>query len=56
MTTKQLQDEILTLKNDEDVLILAHYYQTIEIQEIADFVGDSLGLSRTAKKTDSKYI
>ncbi|MFX1279476.1 MAG: quinolinate synthase NadA [Promethearchaeota archaeon] len=57
MTTKQLQEEILNLKKQEDVLILAHYYQPIEIQEIADFKGDSLGLSRTAKeKAESEYI
>ncbi len=57
MTTKQLQEEILTLKKKNDVVILAHYYQPIEIQEIADFLGDSLGLSRTAKeKVNSEYI
>jgi len=57
MTTKQLQEEILTLKKNNDVIILAHYYQPIEIQEIADFLGDSLGLSRTAKeKANSEYI
>ncbi len=57
MTTKQLQKEILDLKKQNDVTILAHYYQPIEIQEIADFLGDSLGLSRIAKeKTTTKYI
>ncbi len=57
MTIKQLQDEILNLKNECDVTILAHYYQPIEIQEIADFLGDSLGLSRTAKeKANTGYI
>ncbi len=57
MTVKQLQDEILNLKNECDVTILAHYYQPIEIQEIADFLGDSLGLSRTAKeKANTGYI
>jgi quinolinate synthase len=56
MTTEQLQEEILTLKNADNVTILAHYYQPIEIQEIADYVGDSLGLSRTANKTNSDYI
>ncbi|MFX1572017.1 MAG: quinolinate synthase NadA [Promethearchaeota archaeon] len=50
MTAKQLQEEILTLKKHNEVTILAHYYQPIEIQDIADFVGDSLGLSRTAKE------
>jgi quinolinate synthase len=57
MTVKQLQKEILDLKKQKDVTILAHYYQPIEIQEIADFLGDSLGLSRIAKeKTNTKYI
>ncbi len=57
MTVKQLQDEILNLKNKCDVTILAHYYQPIDIQEIADFLGDSLGLSRTAKeKANTEYI
>jgi len=54
---KQLQEEILTLKKKNDVIILAHYYQPIQIQEIADFLGDSLGLSRTAKeKANTEYI
>jgi len=57
MTVKQLQDEILKLKNQKDVLILAHYYQPFEIQEIADYLGDSLGLSRIAKeKANAEYI
>ncbi|MFX0082274.1 MAG: quinolinate synthase NadA [Candidatus Hodarchaeota archaeon] len=57
MTIKQLQEEILTLKKQNNVIILAHYYQPIEIQEIADYLGDSLGLSRTAKeKANTDYI
>ncbi len=57
MTVTLLQQEILRLKKNNDVTILAHYYQPIEIQEIADFVGDSLGLSRTAKeKANTEYI
>lgn len=56
MITKELQQEILKLKKENDILILAHYYQTIEIQEIADFVGDSLGLSREAKSVDTNYM
>ncbi|MBD3254811.1 MAG: quinolinate synthase NadA [Candidatus Lokiarchaeota archaeon] len=52
-----LQKEILKLKNQKNVTILAHYYQPIEIQEVADYLGDSLGLSRIARdKTKSKYI
>ncbi|MHA1986297.1 MAG: quinolinate synthase NadA [Promethearchaeota archaeon] len=57
MTTKQLQEEILSLKKQNDVTILAHYYQPIEIQQIADYLGDSLGLSRTVKeKANTEYI
>ncbi len=57
MTVTQLQKEILDLKNQVDVTVLCHYYQMIEIQEIADYVGDSLGLSRIAKeKTNTRYI
>ncbi|MFW9818429.1 MAG: quinolinate synthase NadA [Candidatus Thorarchaeota archaeon] len=56
MTEKDLIQEILKLKKEKNILILAHYYQTIDIQDIADFVGDSLGLSREAKKVNTKYI
>ncbi|MEJ2294777.1 MAG: quinolinate synthase NadA [Candidatus Lokiarchaeota archaeon] len=57
MSVKQLQEEIIKLKKTNDVTILAHYYQSIEIQEIADFLGDSLGLSRNAKeKANTEYI
>ena len=57
MSTKEFKEEILKLKQEKDVTILAHYYQDLEIQEIADFLGDSLGLSRTDKiKANTKYI
>ncbi|NHJ20832.1 MAG: quinolinate synthase NadA [Candidatus Lokiarchaeota archaeon] len=56
MSVKQIQEEILKLKKRSDTIILAHYYQPIEIQEIADHLGDSLGLSRLAKETNSEYI
>lgn len=56
MTVKQLQEDILQLKKKNDVVILAHYYQPLEIQEIADFLGGSLELSRTAKKAPTEYI
>ena len=57
MNVKKLQNEIRDLKKYNNVTILAHYYQPIEIQEIADFLGDSLGLSRTAReKTNTEYI
>lgn len=57
MTIKQIQEEIRKLKKQNDVTIIAHYYQPIEIQQIADHLGDSLGLSRTAKdKANTEYI
>ena len=52
----KLQDEILRLKKQKDVVILAHNYQVPDVQDVADFVGDSLGLAREAAKTDNKRI
>ena len=51
-----LKDKILKLKKDKDVVILAHNYQIPDVQDIADFVGDSLGLARHAAKTNHKII
>ena len=49
-------DEIMRLKKERNAIILAHVYQPEEIQEIADFTGDSYGLSRQAAETDADVI
>ena len=51
-----LKDKILKLKEEKDVVILAHNYQIPDVQDVADFVGDSLGLARQAAKTNHKTI
>lgn len=51
-----LEGEIRRLKAEKNAVILAHYYQESEIQDIADYVGDSLGLSQQAAATDADII
>jgi quinolinate synthase len=51
-----LSDEVRALAAERDAVILAHNYQLPELQELADFTGDSLGLSREAAKTDAEVI
>ena len=51
-----LREEIKRLKKEKNALIMAHYYQRDEIQEIADFIGDSLALARKAAETDADII
>lgn len=53
---ENLKEQILRLKKEKNAVILAHYYQQPEIQEIADYVGDSLGLSQEAEKVNADII
>jgi len=55
-TQDQYISEIAKLKSEKKAVILAHYYQTGDIQDIADFVGDSLALSQKAASTKAKII
>lgn len=55
-TTKEMQDRILQLKKENDICILAHAYQSHDIWEVADYVGDSYGLSVQAAKSDCKTV
>jgi len=51
-----LESEIRRLKKEKNAILLAHYYQESEIQDLADFIGDSLQLAQEAKKTNADVI
>lgn len=55
-TTRELQDEILRIKKEKEICILAHAYQSHDIWEVADYVGDSYGLSLQAAESGSKTV
>src|SRR5215212_642985 len=52
----ELQTRIKRRARERNAVILAHNYERAEVQDVADFVGDSLGLSREAAKTDAEII
>ncbi len=56
MTIREYQDEILRLKREKNACILVHAYQSHDIWEVADYIGDSFGLSQDAAKTDADVV
>ena len=52
----ELQEEVRALAREKDAVVLAHNYQRPEVQDVADYVGDSLGLSRQAAATDASTV
>ena len=56
LTSEELRREIERLKREKNAVIMAHYYQSADIQDIADYIGDSLALAQWAAKTDADII
>ena len=56
MTKEEMYNDIRKWKKEKNAIILAHYYQTGDIQDIADYVGDSLALAQKASQTDASII
>ena len=56
MTIAEIQQEIMRMKKEQDVCILAHAYQSQDILEVADYMGDSYGLSVQASKSRCKNV
>ena len=56
MKNKEIVDKIIELKKEKNAVILAHYYQDIEVQNIADYIGDSFELAKRAKEAEEEVI
>lgn len=56
MTTYEMQQEIIRLKKEKNICILVHAYQTHDIWEVADYIGDSFGLTQQAAKSDADTV
>ncbi len=56
MTTYEMQQEIIRLKKEKNICILVHAYQSHDIWEVADFIGDSFGLTQQAAKSDAETV
>ena len=56
MTIQEMHDEIVRLKKENDIYILAHSYQTRDVTEVADFVGDSYALAKKAQTVPHKNV
>ena len=56
MTIQEMKERIAQLKREKNAVILAHYYARPEVQDVADYLGDSLGLSQEAAKVDADII
>ena len=56
MTIQEMQKQIIQLKKENDICILAHSYQTQEILEVADFTGDSYALAKKAQNVPQKNV
>ena len=56
MTIAEVQEKIIRLKKEKNICILAHAYQRHEIWEVADYIGDSFGLSEKAAETDAETV